>query len=455
MRLRSLRGRLTLAFAATAFVAVGLSAVAIALMVEHALWAPIDAGLVEEASTLSTLLDIPRENLRETVHALGTEDDLGPGKFVRVASADGKTLARSRRVPAVVAAHRPKPLERMTLMTIGRERQVYRVVWSPTPQGGWVVLGVRARSQVEVVDVARATIGGVAVALILSLTLVAWTVTSRAVQEVARLADELETIEAGSLERRLSGHDTMEIDRLVSVLNRMLARLAVAVGQLQRFTADAAHELRTPIAALRAHIEVTLARATTPGALHDGLVDSLAQAERIGRLAEDLLTLSSVESRGAGAGLALEPVRIDELVQEAAEFLKPIAEEQHRSFACDIEAAAVVSGVPGLLKRVILNLIGNAFQHTEPSAAVRIRVGIVDGMARISVADTGGGIQTSLLPTVFDRFRHGDGVGAGSGLGLALVREVVAWHRGTIELDSVPGHGTTVVVLLPLASPVV
>ncbi|HEV7734260.1 MAG TPA: HAMP domain-containing sensor histidine kinase [Candidatus Binatia bacterium] len=451
MRLRSLRGRLTLAFAATAFVAVGLSAVAIALMVEHALWAPIDAGLVEEASTLTTLLDIPHEHLLETVHALGAEDDLGPGKFVRVGSADGKTLARSRRVPPVVAAHRPTPLERMTLMTIGRERQVYRVVWSPTPHGGWVVLGVRANAQVDVVNVARATIAGVAVALILSLTLVAWSVTSRAVKEVARLADELETIEAGSLERRLTGRNTMEIDRLVNVLNRMLARLAVAVGQLQRFTADAAHELRTPIAALRAHIEVTLARATTPGALHDGLVDSLGQAERIGRLAEDLLTLSSVESRSAGAGLSLELVRIDELVQEAADFLKPIAEEQARSFACEIEAAPVVSGVPGLLKRVILNLIGNAFQHTGASATVRVRVDVVDGMARIAVADTGGGIPASLLPTVFDRFRHGEGIGAGTGLGLALVREIVAWHRGRVDLDA-SDQGTTVVVLLPLAT---
>src|SRR2546429_4139160 len=123
--------------------------------------------------------------------------------------------------------------------------------------------------------------------------------TTRATAELDQLAAQPETIEASSLDRRLASGRTTEVDRLVAVLNRLLARLETAVGHLRRFTADAAHELRTPIAALRAHLEVALGRGGSPDGYRNGLLDALEQAERLGRAAADPLTPNAVAT-GAG-----------------------------------------------------------------------------------------------------------------------------------------------------------
>jgi signal transduction histidine kinase len=448
---RSLRTRLTLAFALTALIGVGGAFGALAFLVEHAVWAPLDAGLQEEADTLARLVDLPHDRLLDTVRDFGAETDLGPGKFVRVASPEGRTIAQARRVPSPVGRRRPRSLAQMTTATVGSGDRSYRVVWTPTPGGGWVVVGVRVAGQARLVRRARIAIAGVGVALILLLLAASWTIATRAVTELDRLAGELETIQAGSLARRLSRRDTAEIDRLVSVLNSMLARLESAVQHLRRFTADAAHELRTPIAAVRAHLDVTLSRTTTLEEFRDGVVDAIGQADRLGRLADDLLTLSTVEAQGPSILSRSEEVHLDALVREVGEFLDPVAEEQHRTFSWEDIAPATVRGVPSLLKRVVLNLVDNAFRHTSGAVTVRLTG---DTRARIEVSDEGPGIPAEEVPRVFERFRRGttDAGESGAGLGLALVREIVVAHGGAVAVQSNAG-GTTISVTLPLQSP--
>jgi signal transduction histidine kinase len=205
--------------------------------------------------------------------------------------------------------------------------------------------------------------------------------------------------------------------------------------------------LRTPIAAVRAHLDVTLGRARTVDEFRDGVLDSIDQADRLGRLADDLLTLSMVETTGPGVLARSEAVRLDTLVAEVAEFLEPVAEEQSRRFTCETTAPVVVRGVPSLLKRVVLNLVDNAFRHTK--GAVDVRLTTADGDARIDVADEGAGIPADVLPHVFERFRRGAGDGSGSGLGMALVREIVSAHGGQVDLSS-GANGTVVRVVMPL-----
>src|SRR5262249_1766348 len=165
--------------------------------------------------------------------ALGEEQDLGPGKFVRVVGADHRVLGRFRRVPPAVAARRPAVVDQVRLATVGRGRAVHRVVWAPAPNGGWAVPRVRAESPGRRLRGARALIVGAALALMVLLGTLAWGITSRATADLTRLAAELETIEAGSLDRRLATRPTTEVDRVVSVLNRMLERLEAAVAHLQ------------------------------------------------------------------------------------------------------------------------------------------------------------------------------------------------------------------------------
>ena len=437
---RSLRGELTLAFTALAALVVLAATTGMTIVLRHAVWAPLDAALEEEAEVVS--LGADRTGLARAVARIGAEQDLGPRKFIRVEGPGGRLVAGSGRVPPGMEGAGPVPA------TIDAGRHAYRVLRRPAPEGRTIQIGVGVDRHVRMLRRATAAIGATAAVLLATLAFLAWIITSRATADLARLASELETVEAGSLDRRLVPRRTTEVDRLSAVLNRLLARLEDALGHLRRFTADAAHELRTPIAALRARIEVTLARARSADEYREGLVDALEQTERVGRLADDLLTLSAVEGGTIGAEL----VRLDSVAREVAEFLDPVAQEQGRRFACAADEPVTVAGSAELLKRLLLNLVDNAFSHTAPSAAVRLSVRADPDTATIEVRDEGAGIPTADLPRVFDRFHRGRTSARGAGLGLALCREIAAGHRGRIALGSTPGAGTTVTVTLPRAS---
>lgn len=447
---RSLRWRLTTLFVVVAAVAIGGGAAGMSRLLDTAVWAPLDAALEEEAETLAALLPLgDGHQLNLAVNAIGSETDLGPGKFVDIAEGGGSPIARAGNVPASVRAtaisgDRP----RQTLQVPGH-RAPYRVVRVHASTGASVVIGVNVHRQLRTLGNARIAIVASAVGLLLLLAGLAWTITSRATGELGRLAEEIEAIEAGSLGRRVVHRRTLEVDRLAVVLNRLLARLEAAMSELRRFTADAAHELRTPIAALRAHLEVALGRSDSLEDYRDGLLDGLEQTERLGRLAEDLLTLASVEGGGLDVAAAGETVQLDVLAGEVVDFLQPVAQDQGREFKGDLAPDTCVRGVPGLLKRVMLNLLDNAFRHTPPGTPVTLVVRSDGALTRIQVADAGPGIPAAELPTLFERFRRGRTSGPGAGLGLALCREIVARHGGQIAIDSRPGEGTRVEIEIP------
>ena len=464
--LRSLRVQLVLGFAALASFVVLAAGIAAVALIRHAVWAPLDAALGEEAETMNAVVGASAGDLSAAAARIGSETNLGGGKFIRIVARDGREIAKGGDVPAAVAALPLPGAAGEGGATVGDDHDAARVVWYLAPDGTWTEIGLRAHSRMRTLR--HATIGIVVGSVILLVVLVglAWAVTGRATRELERLADELETVEAGSLHRRLVARRTAEVDRLAAVLNRLLGRLEGAVGHLRRFTADAAHELRTPIAALRAHIEVALARGGSAEddrnglgsaedhrnglgsaeAYRDGLLDALEQTERLGRLAADLLTLSAVEAAPAPN----QVVRLDTLAREIAEFLEPVAQEQGRPFSCRTNGPVPVLGVPDLLKRLLLNLVDNAFRHTPPDAAVEIAVRAAGTSAEVEVRDAGRGIEGEDVEALFERFHRGQTPAAGAGLGLALCREIATHHGGRIALRSAPGAGTVATLVLPL-----
>lgn len=446
---RSLRLRLTLGFGALASAIVVAAAVLVDHQVHTAMWAEIDAALQEEAELLATLP--PGVDLGPAVERVAAERDHGPGKFVLVVGPDGTVRAEAGRVPRRVRVAPPRRAAVTRALHVRGGVRGVRLARREAPDGSVILLGVDASRPLAALQAVRRRIVLGAAGVVLVLVLLVWAVTTRATGELRRLARDIEALEATTLARRLERRDTLEVDALVSVLNRLLARLESAVGHLRRFSADAAHELRTPVAALRATLEVALARDGGPEVWRDGLLDGLEQAERLGRLSEDLLTLSAVEAGALDAERA--PLRLDALVDEVAREMSAIATEQGRPFRWDVGPEAWVAGVPSLVRRVVANLLDNAFRHTPATSAVAVEGEAVDGWARVAVVDQGPGIAPEDRPRMFERFARGRGASTrGTGLGLALSREIAERHGGRLSLESDRRGGTRAVLALPLAA---
>ncbi len=456
---RSLRVRLIATFVGLGSLLVVVAAIGVSSLLGLAVWRPLDAALEEEAVGLGLILraddveppheewppDDGADDLVAAVAQIGLERDLGPAKFVSVVDHHGTSMTTHGKLPD---GFTPVPTDgdgRSRAAFLSDGEHVYRVVHHPIPDGGWIAIGVRTDRQVQSLARARLALGLGAVAFVVVLGAIAWQITTRATSEIDVMAAELEALEADSLHRRVTQRDTTEVDRLAAALNRMLARLDRAVSQLRRFTADAAHELRTPLAALRAHIEGALAAKVSVDNYRNGLLDALEQTERLSLLSEDLLTLSAVES---AESLADEEVDLASLAREVCEFLQPVAEEQGRTLAVSFDPSTVVRGSPKLLKRVFINLLDNAFRHTAIGGRIDVRVAQLGDYIQASVRDEGPGFDAGDTALLFRRFGHSSKTG-GAGLGLAICDEIVRKHRGLIEISSAVAMGTTVSFQLP------
>jgi heavy metal sensor kinase len=273
----------------------------------------------------------------------------------------------------------------------------------------------------------------------------------RPVDEMARTARR---ITAEDLSRRVERRGTGdELDRLAETLNGMLARLDEAFGQTRRFAADAAHELRTPLTVLRGGIEVALRMERSPDEYRRVLASSLEEVERLIRLAEDLLLLSR-SLAGPEGGRA--PVDLEPLVLEVFDVGARVGRDVGVSVRIDATVPATVVGDPAALRRALLNLVENAIKYTPAGGKVEIGLRRGDGVAEITVADTGVGIEPVDVERIFEPFVRLDTARTrdtgGAGLGLAIARSIVVAHGGTITVESRPGSGSRFAIRLPSTS---
>ncbi|WP_438295308.1 sensor histidine kinase [Streptomyces sp. HUAS TT7] len=247
-----------------------------------------------------------------------------------------------------------------------------------------------------------------------------------------------------------------EVGQVGSALNRMLGHVGDALAQrqageerLRHFAADASHELRTPVATVRAHAELALRhRGPVPGEVRHALERIQSETQRMTGLVDDLLLLARLD---AGRPLAREPVDLTRLALDAIGDARAAA-PGHRWLLDLPEEPVTVTGDEHRLHQVIANLLTNARTHTPPGTEITLRLGETGvGARELSVTDTGPGIPKDLLPEVFQRFTragHNRAVSAGSGLGLAIVLAVVQAHEGTVDVTSRPGR-TVFRVTLP------
>jgi len=324
------------------------------------------------------------------------------------------------------------------------------------PQFGAILAGADVRTAELGPDELLSTFAlvlplGVALALLMG----SW-ISRRALAAVDQIITEVREITDGrSLHRRLAEPLVKdELGRLAETLNQMMTRLERSFAALRRFTADASHELKTPLTVLRAGVERAI---TTPNLPQDTLAtleETLQEIKRMTELVDALLTLARADE--GIAPLHREPVDLRAIVEEVRETGELLAEESGvRVDVATPPEPMVVSVDATRIRQLILNLLTNAVKYTPPGGTVRMQLGAADGRVILSVADTGIGIAPGDLPHIFDRFWRADsartrtGERPGAGLGLAISKWIAEAHGGRIDVVSRPGRGTTFTVTLP------
>jgi len=240
-----------------------------------------------------------------------------------------------------------------------------------------------------------------------------------------------------------------ELDELAGTINSLLDRLAAYQAQIIRFTADASHELRSPLAAMRAAVEVALGRPRPDGQYRDVLASLGEQCERMTALVNGLLLLARADA--GEVDVRREPVDLAALAADVAEMYEPLAEERALTLMAHAGSPVPVLGDPSRLRQLVTNLVDNAIKFTGPGGTVTLRVDRNGTQARLVVRDTGEGIAAGHLSHIFERFYQASAArsAGGCGLGLSICRWIVGAHGGTIEVQSREGSGSTFAVTLP------
>ncbi len=282
------------------------------------------------------------------------------------------------------------------------------------------------------------------------LALLVWWVAARTLAPLQRVAAAVQRRDEQSLEPLPSAGLPDELAPLVSALNALLQRLGHSLEAQRAFVADAAHELRSPLTALKLQLEL-LRRAGDDGAREQAIVALAAGTERAARLVEQLLTLARSE---AGAlATAFETADLSELVRQAVADCVPLAVSRRMLLTLYADVPVGIVGDRAALQALARNLVDNALRYAPPGTPVEVRVFAADAVPTLQVDDAGPGIASADRTHAFDRFyRHAASDESGSGLGLAIVHGVALRHGAVVALDDSALGGLRVTVRFPAAA---
>ena len=426
----------------------------------------IDDAILSLASTEAAALQAEANHpvrVHEMAPGAGPPSFLRLDKFVQIIDGDGRVIARSTTLGSVRLPTAPSLLSRVregdtifgTVGDFGEEP--IRMVTVPVTVGGRayaVQVAMSLDDAYAVLRTGRWLVLAMSLAMLTGIGLTGALVARRALRPIDEMVMQARRIGEANLAERLPHPGTRdEIGRLVSTLNDMLNRLERSFEGQRRFTADASHELRSPLSRLRAELEVTLRRSRTPVEYEETLRSCLEEVDRVQGLIEELLELARIDARPHGEGT--EPIAVSEIVDAAVAAVRPHADHRGVALAVQRPPALFVNAAPGAAKVALANILDNAVKFSPSGGHVEVIVTAARQEAVIAVSDTGPGVSPDDVARLFERFYRGKASRAteapGVGLGLAISRALVERQGGRISLEAPTEKGATFSVHLPRA----
>jgi heavy metal sensor kinase len=460
-RLRQTRTRLTLVYVAAFFPVAALAAVGFWLVFAALEYGSIDASLGAQAQLVMASLAHQSGQAGDTaLDPLPAETQGGIAVDAVLFAPGGAVLDYSGQVrdPSAYARVRMdapasgSPVHETRNLGGVAQRVLVQQVSAGDGQRGVLVLARSVEELRETLLLVAVLLAIAVVALVLGAAGLGYWLAGRALSPVRVMAATARDISEQDLHRRigLALPPGDELGELAATFNSMLGRLETAFDSLQRFTADAAHELRAPLALLRTQIEVTLRRDRTPAEYRASHRDLLAEVEQLSRTADHLLLLARAD---AGV-LALHAEQLDlpDLLETILDRWRPLALDRGIRLESELPLEGEVRADPELVRRLLDNLLDNALRHTPAGGTVRLSAARGGQGWAITVEDTGPGIPPELRPHLFERFARADPARGretgGAGLGLSLAAAIATAHGGRVTLEEAP-LGARFVVLLP------
>jgi len=419
----------------------------------------LDRVVTRNPSTNQPGLDEGVAALLESVQDYVIILDSG-GTILYTSEAPRASLTGAQLVRLAEVARDPVPRGHFGVIDLGPPVGQIRYYVRPIANAGPSVASILAGAPTIGVGAPRLLVGILTSApiILIASIIVGYVIAGRNIKPVDTIIDEIEAITDGrSLHRRVVDmKETEELARLSTTLNAMLVRLERNFVSLRRFTADASHELKTPLTVLRAGVERAITHPATPPVVMEVLEETLVEVNRMSEIVDSLLTLARVDE--GRAPLHLEPTDLRDLLGEIAETASILGEHASVEVSVGIPESPLVLPLDrARVRQLLLNLLTNATKYTRKGGSVAITCAAEADSVVVKVVDTGVGIAAGDLPHVFDRFWRADaarsrtGQRPGTGLGLAICQWIAEAHGGSIEVQSRRGEGTTFTVSLPRA----
>jgi two-component system heavy metal sensor histidine kinase CusS len=456
----SLAARLTLWYALAAFLLIlGATGYLYAALAKN-LDREDDGTILDQIQILRLLLRDHPEDAAAIRQEVEVESSVRQHArlFIRILSPDGRVVAET---PGM-AERLPSPLfpaasENSKGVAVNAGKESFRVMSAPaalgTPGRPRVIqVAFDRHEEDKLLSEFRGRILPLLVVSLLLCIAVGYEIARRGLRPVTRISETARRIRSSTLGERLpAGEFPAELDLLARTFNDMLDRLQESFDRISRFSADIAHELRTPLSNLRGEVEVTLGKARSAEEYQETLSSFLEEAARLSRLIESLLFLARAEH--PETQIQRERLDVVQLLAGVREFYEAAAAESGVTLGMESGAAVPAELDRPLLQRAVGNLVENSLAHTARGGRVTLAASRENGKIRIEVSDTGCGIAAEHLPRVFDRLYRVDrsrtASTGGAGLGLAIVKSIAELHGGSAEIASEPGKGTRVLLLLP------